>query len=342
MIRKARKRAALVALLALVGVGSAVATAEATAPGSNGAIAFRRYFDTSQESGAVFTIGADGKGERQVTTPPSGGLDDQPDWAPDGSLISFTRCMPDVACHVYVVAPDGTGLAPVGPPCPAGADVQTCPDDANASFSPDSKQIAFTQSKGRERKDASTEGWIEHSAIAVVNRDGSGRRVIYQAAPFSGDLVFPVFSPDGKQLVFERISSGFTRRAGQRAVFTIGIDGSHVRRITPWAESDGDNPDWSPDGKWIVFRSHADDADTKQSQIFLIHPDGSGRKQVTHFTGGTHVLSSTFSPDGKSLVISKGTASGNPRVFTLRLRDGRIERVTRSALWDSAPDWGPH
>ena len=341
MKSKAGRRAALVWLLALVGVGGAVATADATTPGTNGTIAFRRYFDANQSTGALFTIGVDGQGERQITTPPSGGLDDQPDWAPDGSLISFTRCAGDgLPCHVFVVAPDGTGLAPVGPLCPAGANEQTCPDDANASFSPDSQQITFTQSTGKVRQDAYTEGWIEHSALAVVNRDGSGRHVIYQGAPFSGDLVFPVFSPNGKQLVFERISSGFTLRSGQRAVFTIGVDGSHVRRITPWEESDGDNPDWSPDGKWIVFRSHADDGG-KQSQIYLIHPDGSGRRQVTHFTKGTHVLSSTFSPDGKSLAISKGTASGNPHVFTLWLRDGHMQRVTHSALWDSAPDWGP-
>ena len=340
MKSKAGRHAALGWFVALVVVGGAVATADATAPGTNGSISFRRYFDANQETGAVFTIGADGKGERQVTTPPDGGLDDQPDWAPDGSLIAFTRCAGAAPCHVFVVAPDGTGLAPVGPLCPAGANPQTCPDDANASFSPDSQQIAFTQATGREKKDAYTEGWIEHSAIAIMNRDGSGRRVIYQGAPFSGDLNFPVFSPDGKQLVFERVSSAFTLRAGQRAVFTIGVDGSHVRRITPWQESDGDNPDWSPDGKWIVFRSHVDD-DSTQSQIFLIHPDGSGRKQVTHFRKGTDVLSSSFSPDGKSLVISKGTAGGNARVFTLRLSDGRMQRVTHATLWDSAPDWGP-
>jgi TolB protein len=339
MKSKAGKQAALVSLLALIGVGSALATAQATTPGANGAIAFRRYFDATQETGAVFTVGADGKGERQVTTPPAGGLDDQPDWAPDGSLIAFSRCVPDLPCHVFVVAPDGTGLAPVGQPCPAVTNPQTCPDDANASFSPDSQRIALTQSTGRDKKGAEGDQ-IQHSAIAIANRDGSDRHVIYQGAPYSGDLVFPVFSPNGKQLVFESVASIFSQRAGERAIFTIGVSGSHPRRITPWAEGDGDNPDWSPDGKWIVFHSHVDD-DSRQSQIFVIHPDGSGRKQLTHFAGGTKILSSSFSPDGKSLAISKGTATGNAHVFTLRLSDGRMQRVTHSTLWESAPDWGP-
>ena len=131
-----------------------------------------------------------------------------------------------------------------------------------------------------------------------MNVDGSARQVIYQGAPFSGDLGYPVFSPDGKQLVFERTVSGFSKPAGEQAVFVMGADGSAPRRLTPWAEKDGDNPDWSPDGKWIIFHSHVDDP-SRQSQIYLIHPDGSGRKQLTHFKDGTHVASSAFSPDGK-------------------------------------------
>ena len=207
------------------------------------------------------------------------------------------------------MAPDGSGLTPVGPLCPSGANETTCPDDANVSFSPDSKQLAFTQSTGRV-----VDEQIEHSAIAIMNRDGSGRHVIYGSAPFSADLAFPVFSPDGKQLVFEHINSRTGSPAGRRAIFIIGVDGANPRRLTPWAENDGDNPDWSPNGKWILFHSHFEDP-LRQSQIFLIHPDGTGRKQVTHFRTGTTVWSSSFSPDGRSIVFGKGVG-GNTDVYT--------------------------
>jgi Tol biopolymer transport system component len=318
--------------MALAGAFASGAGAEQSA--SNGSIVFRRYLDADQTTGAVFTITADGQGERQITTPPAGTVDDQPEWSPDGSLIAFTRCAQGAPCHVFTVAPDGTGLTLV---CPAGT---TCPDDEFASFSVDSQRLVFVQSTGRERGDAYTEKWIEHSAIAVMKRDGSDRRVIFQGPPFSGDLLYPIFSPGGKQIVFERVASAFTRRSGQRAVFVVRADGSHLRRLTPWEEGDGDNPDWSPDGKWIVFHSHVDE-DDKKSQIFLIHPDGSGRRQVTHFPKGTRIGSSSFSPDGTSLVISKGPADGNLQVFTIRLDGTKLRRVTQSATWDSAPAWGP-
>ena len=320
--------------LALSAVGIAVATADATPPGPNGKIAFRRYLDPGHESwGAIFTTNPDGTGARQITHPAPGVLDDQPDWAPDGSVIAFSRCCAPLG-HVFVVASDGSGLAPVGPLCPSGADETTCSDDANASFSPDSKQLAFTQSTGHV-----VDNQIEHSAIAIMNLDGSGRHVIYQGAPYSADLVYPVFSPDGKKIVFEHINSSKGSPAGHRAIYVVGVDGANPRRLTPWAENDGDNPDWSPNGSWILFRSFVDLG--RQSQLFLVHPDGTGRKQVTHFKKGTHVTSSSFSPDGKSIVLGKGPEGGNIDVYTMRLDGTHLRRLTRSKLWDSAPDWGP-
>ena len=124
-------------------------------------------------------------------------MDDQHCWSPDGRQIAFTGWASGTLCHVYVVAPDGTGLTPVGDACPRGANEQTCSGEANASFSLDSKQIAFTRSRGAVKSEPRTEDRIEHSALAMMSRGGAGRRVVYQGPAFSGDLDFPVFSPDG-------------------------------------------------------------------------------------------------------------------------------------------------
>jgi Tol biopolymer transport system component len=331
----------LVGLVLLAVVGTIAAAASATAPGKNGQIAFRRYFDDQQTWGAVFTMRPDGTQARQLTHPPRGVVDDQPDWAADGSLIAFTRCAPNNGtCHVWTTAPDGSGLGPVGSLCPAGANEQACPDDGHADFSPDSKQLVFVQATGQVKQVRVTGDQIEHSAIALMNRDGSGRRVIYTTNGFAADLDYPVFSPDGKQVVFERHNSGLSRPLDKHAIFVIGVDGSNLHRLTPWSENDGDNPDWSPNGKWILYHSYIDDP-SGQSQYFLIHPDGTGRKQLTHFAKGTHIGSASFSPEGGSIVFSKGPEGGNIDVYTMHLDGTQLHRLTRSKLWDSAPGWGP-
>ena len=327
-------------LVALIVVAVATTEATATAPGKNGSIVYRTYFDLQHSRGAIFTMGDDGSAKKQISHPPRGTVDDQPAWAPDGRVIAFTRCLPNEgACHVWTVAADGSGPAPVGKLCPAGANEQTCPDEAHAAFSPDSKRLVLVQSTGAEKQVPITGQQIEHSAIAVMNRDGSGRHAIYTTNGFAADLDYPAFSPDGKHVVFERHNSGLSTPVDKHAVFVIGVDGSNLRRLTPWAENDGDNPDWSPNGKWIIYHSHLDDP-SGQSQYFLVHPDGSGRKQITHFAKGTHVASASFSPDGTSIAFSKGPEGENIDVFTMRLDGTQLRRLTRSKLWDSAPDWG--
>jgi TolB protein len=337
---RSRGGLAVAALLALALAGCLASAAAAARAAPNGSIVFRRYLDADHTSGAIFTVAADGSGERQITRPPAGTVDDQPEWSPDGTSVTFTRCPADALCHVFTVAPDASGLQPLGPLCPDGANETVCPDDVDASFSPDSQTLALVQSTGKIRKDAYEEGWIEHSSIALVARDGSHRRVIYHDAPYSGDTGYPVFSPDGKRLVFERTGSPFTRNSGLHAVFVIGVDGKHLRRLTPWNESAGDNPDWSPDGRWIVFHSHVDQ-DGATPQMFLIHPDGSGRRQITHFPKGVMLGSSSFSPDGRSIVLGEGTTGGSLHVYTMGIDGSHLRRVTRSAHWDSAPNWGP-
>ena len=91
----------LLGVLAAVGIGALVSNAEATAPGKNGGIAFKRYLDSGRSTGAIFTVDASGKAERQVTRPEAGVVDDQPDWSPDGSLLVFERGVPDSPFAIY-------------------------------------------------------------------------------------------------------------------------------------------------------------------------------------------------------------------------------------------------
>lgn len=86
-----------------------------------------------------------------------------------------------------------------------------------------------------------------------MNADGSGiRRVTAMSAdeqPYSIDLVWPIWSPDGKQLVFEVTHFANADPPNRRAFFTIGVDGTGLRQLTTWSLNAGGRPDWSPDGR---------------------------------------------------------------------------------------------
>jgi Tol biopolymer transport system component len=328
------------ALVAAVVVTASLATvASATAPGKNGQIAFRRYFDAAHESwGAIFTIDAKGKNERQVTQPPRGTRDDTPDWAPDGSRITFERCPADAGCRVATVRPDGSDLQYLTPECSTAPGAE-CLDIRGPAYSPDGKQIVFGWIWGSDKTFPDGTDQAESFALDIMNADGSGRREILKLGAYEADLNYPQFSPDGKRLVFEQHNSSAATPKQGHAIVVVNVDGTGLQRITPWALRAGDSPDWSPDGKLIAFRSNVE-ADGKQSQIYVVRPDGTGLKQLTHLKGGTTVLSTSFSPDGKWIVLAATGKGGNADVYVMRANGKGMRPLTRTTLWDSTPDWG--
>jgi Tol biopolymer transport system component len=136
-----------------------------------------------------------------------------------------------------------------------------------------------------------------------------------------------------------------TSPLGQRplahAVFTVGVDGKGVHRVTPWKLRGGDGPDWSADGSTILFRSNEDVGDFLKSQIYTVRPDGGGLTQVTHVAAGTQLLSSSFSPDGTRIVFASAPKGRLPDLYTMAVDGSDVRPLLRAPQWDSRPDWGP-
>jgi TolB protein len=332
------------ALVAVVVVAAPAATvASATPPGKNGQIAFRRYFDPEHEKwGAIFTIDAKGKGEHQVTQPPRDTRDDSPDWAPDGSRIVFERCPSDGGCRVATVRPDGSDLKYLTPECSASTPPgpNTCLDIRGPAYSPDGTKIVFAWITGPDKVFPGGSDQAEGMELDIMNADGTGRTKVLDLGPYIADLNYAQFSPDGKRLVFEQHNSPLGKPSLGRAVFVVNTDGSGVQQVTPWAMNAGDAPDWSPDGTLLLFHSNVESA-TKQAQIYVSRPDGSGLRQLTHFKKGTWVGSSSFSPDGKWITSGAMGKGGKADVYAMRLNGKSWRPLTRTTAWDSAPDWGP-
>jgi TolB protein len=341
-----RRRVALAGALGALIVAVSISVALATAPGQNGGIAFRRYLDAKQTRAAVLTIAADSSGERQITRPPAHTLDDQPDWSPDGRRIVFSRCPPDNVCRLMIVNADGTALRALTRSCrthpgPKGLP-RGCEDAANPSFTPDGQHVLYTRATGRAKTFPKLHtDEIQHSAIAMIDADGTGKRVILRLRAYSGDANNPQLSPDGRTIVFEEATSPLGRPRLSHAVFTVGVDGRGVHRVTPWRLRAGDGPDWAPDGSRILFRSNEDVGDFAKSQLYTIRPDGSGLTQVTHRSGATKLLSASFSPDGTRIVFAMAPKGRLPDLYTMATDGSDVQRVTRTRQWDSRPDWGP-
>lgn len=168
--------------------------------------------------GQIQVVNADGSGHRQLTH-----LKDptcQPQWSPDGKKIVFTA-FKDTTGEIYIVdkngdnatriiegfeahwSPDGKQILFVRHPDghntgssiwianADGTEAKKVIEDSSpflqAAWYPDGKSIVFAS--GRDHT----------SAIFRVNLDGSNLEKIARAEKFV--FLFPVFSPDGRQLI---------------------------------------------------------------------------------------------------------------------------------------------
>jgi WD40-like Beta Propeller Repeat len=202
------------------GLGAAAAVvcgaALATTPGTNGQIAFRRYFNDEQTKSAIFTMNADGSGIRRVTHAPRRTHDDQPDSSPDGKRLVFTRIPANGPNYVEVVNADGSGLQRVTPRCtkkpPPDRVPSGCEDAGEPSFAPDGQQVTYVRATGRIRRFKKFDyEQIQHAAVAIIGVDGGGEREILRLPPYSADVHYPQVSPDGRLIVFERANSPLSR-----------------------------------------------------------------------------------------------------------------------------------
>jgi Tol biopolymer transport system component len=142
---------------------------------------------------------------------------------------------------------------------------------------------------------------------------GGGPSTRLTAGPKRGYDTNPDFSPDGKQVVFQRVrrnecppkgcglrdETGFTS-----SIWVVGVDGAGLHKIVAGGQVWGD-PHYSPDGSRILIQAYDDGKGLSRglrSNEYTVRPDGSDMRQIT--SGKDEVsFSGDWSPDGSRIAF---------------------------------------
>ena len=118
----------------------------------------------------------------------------------------------------------------------------------------------------------------------------------------------PQVSPDGKRIAVIVSTPDWEADERQEDINLVDV-ATGSRRTLTWKRKELSMPRWSPDGTRLAFI--AEDADTKQAQIFVMPMDGGDALRITEAKDGVDAYN--WSPDGKQIAFIAEDEAPKPK-----------------------------
>lgn len=201
-----------------------------------------------------------------------------------------------------------------------------------------SSRILYTVKKKIERPNQELK-WV--SEVFMSDYDGNNCRQLTSDNSLTAN---PLFLPaiNGQPPRFLYVSY----KIGQPKIYIGSLSENKVFRASP-LRANQVTPAINSNGSYIAFSSDV----TGRADIFLqplVLTEGKEAKPVQIFTGkDTANASPVFSPDGKRIAFVSNK-DGSPKIYIMKipgpgakLKDIKLELITRRCRENSAPSWSP-
>ncbi len=254
--------------------------------------------------------------------------------AGDAPAVFFLRAGPHGSAQLFRLEPDASEARQL-----TGVDDPAAPEVIDYAVAPDGQRIVYAVLEGVD------------SALRLVEANGRNDRPL-MACP-AAECAGPVWSPDGRRLVFEQrpwLNGAF----GSPRLHWLDADSGETLPLIEGNETPGYGARFSPDGAWLSYVSVADDG------IVLYRLADGHQRLLGSFTGAP----AAWSPDSAAVVYgdlvvqanetappAAGRESGelplqeSSTVFLYRVAvdgDGPRQRLSpEAAVADSAPAFSP-
>ena len=258
-----------------------------------------------------------------LTGPPDGpGIKlSGPRWAPagDARILLFSTALPDpngwdIGMLTLTVNGKADALINI-----SNAEGEGITADLEGSWSPDGTKIVFESERNHIDDRAQFDIFI-----ADAEKRGAGRNQVNLTDHEAPDQRAR-FSPDGTQVVFQ------SKRDGNWELYTVGIDGENLTRITENEKTDR-NAEWSPGG--IVFESQRDG----NYEIYRSDPDGNNQVNLSNHEKSDQ--KPIWSPKGKRILF-ESKRDGKREIYFVQADGAGLRNLTNDPDNDSDARWNP-
>ncbi|HEY9433048.1 MAG TPA: winged helix-turn-helix domain-containing protein [Blastocatellia bacterium] len=268
--------------------------------------------NAQEEPLSIYLVSIETGEKRKVTAPSTGAAGDSyPAFAPDGKTLAFVRSSSRATTDLYLLSLD------------SGATRRLTFDNTSILG------LAWT-SDGREIVFASRRGGSIYSLWRIPAAGGTPERL-----PIIGQsVVSPAISRQGAHLAY-------TQTLDDQNIWRLELDaagraGAATSLISSTLDDNG--PDYSPDGRKIVFASNRPGG----FGIWVCDRDGANPVQLIdrgpYLTGTPR-----WSPDGRWIAFDSRSNDagheGNADVYVISAEGGHPRRLTSDPAEDITPSW---
>ncbi len=279
-----------------------------------------------------------------------------PRWSPDGSRLAFISAR-DGEPQIYLLDIAG-GQSKRVSNIPTGAD--------GPVWSPDGKWIAVasdiypdctTDDCNRKRAAAAAESkvkariadsllfrhWTSYKEgkrthVYIVATDtGESRDMTpgnWDSPPFSlGGPANYAFSNDSRELAFVRNTDKDEALSTNGDIFIAPIAGGQARRITDRNRGNDVSPQYSPDGRFIAYRSQERAGFEADRWRLMLYDRKSGESRSISEQIDNHVESFAFTPDSRKIYFTLAERGRQP-IYEISVSGGQARKVIDGGVND--------
>jgi TolB protein len=163
-----------------------------------------------------------------------------------------------------------------------------------------------------------------YPTITHLNLNG-GRSTL---AAFRGLNTGAAISPDGGQVAL------ILSYQGNAELYTMGLSGGRLRRLTDSPRGAEASPCWSPDGRSIVYVSD----NSKTPQLYIVDVGSKQSRRLTY--RGAENVNPDWNANGKIVYATKRGAGYQIAVIDSRVGEGSCELITPPGDYEH-PSWAP-
>ena len=272
-----------------------------------------------------------------------------PRWSPDGEKLAFISAR-DGEDQIWTIDVSSGALKKITSLSTGAGDPVWSPDGNWLAFAsdvyPECLSDACNQKRAEEKAQSKVKvhvatrllyrhwkSWKDgtRSHIFVVSANGGEARDLtpgdYDAPPFSlGGPTDYAFSPDSKELAFVSNHDKVEATSTNADVWIVSVRGGNPKNITAANRGFDGSPQYSPDGRFIAYRSQATPGFESDRFRLMLYDRKSGTARSLSESLDSWVDEFTFAPNSQTIYLTAEERGKQP-IYSVSVSGGPVRKV---------------